>query len=314
MVRIGIIGLGRAWEESYEPAIRRLDRRVQVAAVYDHVHRRAEQFCRRCPRARAIDGVIALIDAPHVDAILLLDSNWHGRALLHYACARRKPIHLAGDLGDDTAFIEHLHATSVLTGTTVMPELSWRYTPATTRLQELLATRLGPPRTVHIRIDVRPPDVDRVLPRAVDWCRYVCGARPVSVTSEESQPSHRTVTLTLETSSGRTSAARIEIARASDQATIPSALYRLECHQGSVEIETPTQLRWQSATASAVDECLSNDRSSHEVMLDHFCRRAVGGLIPVADLRDVHDSLTVLNAAGQSLKSGRPVEVLHLEE
>jgi len=34
-------------------------------------------------------------------------------------------------------------------------------------------------------------------------------------------------------------------------------------------------------------ESLTADRSEVEVMIDHFCRRLAGGLIPVADISDV---------------------------
>ena len=42
-------------------------------------------------------------------------------------------------------------------------------------------------------------------------------------------------------------------------------------------------------------------------MLDHFCRRVAGGLIPVADVADVRHSIAVVEAAEQSLRERRTV-------
>ena len=44
-------------------------------------------------------------------------------------------------------------------------------------------------------------------------------------------------------------------------------------------------------------------------MLDHFCRRVVGGLIPVADLADVCGHLRLIESAERSLTVGRPMKV-----
>jgi hypothetical protein len=54
---------------------------------------------------------------------------------------------------------------------------------------------------------------------------------------------------------------------------------------------------------------LSHDRPEVEVMLDHFCRRVVGGLIPVADLLDICRSLHLVRSLEESRKIDRPVHL-----
>lgn len=51
-------------------------------------------------------------------------------------------------------------------------------------------------------------------------------------------------------------------------------------------------------------ESLSSERPEIEVMLDHFCRRVVGGLIPVPNIEDVHRALSIVQAAKESDESG----------
>jgi hypothetical protein len=42
-------------------------------------------------------------------------------------------------------------------------------------------------------------------------------------------------------------------------------------------------------------------------MIDHFCRRLVGGLIPVADISDVCRCLRLVHATRQSLATSAPI-------
>ena len=82
----------------------------------------------------------------------------------------------------------------------------------------------------------------------------------------------------------------------------------VHCEEGVARIDGNSDIMWQHAETQAV-ESLAADRPDVEVMLDHFCRRAVGGLIPVADLRDIYDSLNTLSAADDSLNRNEPVVI-----
>ena len=76
---------------------------------------------------------------------------------------------------------------------------------------------------------------------------------------------------------------------------------KLRCENGSAELQSTTELSWQSDSADSdssdsVREILGVDRSEEEIMLDIFCRRVVGGLIPVADLNDIVRPIQLLRS------------------
>ncbi len=62
---------------------------------------------------------------------------------------------------------------------------------------------------------------------------------------------------------------------------------KLRCERGSAELSSTARVSWQLNSAEPIQETLSSDRSEEEIMLDIFCRRVVGGLVPVADLNDI---------------------------
>jgi hypothetical protein len=59
----------------------------------------------------------------------------------------------------------------------------------------------------------------------------------------------------------------------------------VQCQYGSASLEGTQRLMWQLEN-ERFTESLSADRPAAEVMLDHFTRRVVGGLIPVPTLAD----------------------------
>ncbi|NQV28035.1 MAG: Gfo/Idh/MocA family oxidoreductase [Rhodopirellula sp.] len=59
------------------------------------------------------------------------------------------------------------------------------------------------------------------------------------------------------------------------------------CERGTAALNSATQITWQTSSPEPIHETLTADRSEEEIMLDIFCRRVVGGLVPVADLNDI---------------------------
>ena len=72
-------------------------------------------------------------------------------------------------------------------------------------------------------------------------------------------------------------------------------------------IEGPAHIRWRLTGGETETESLIADRSEVEVMIDHFCRRSVGGLIPVADISDVCRCLRLVHATQRSLATAAPI-------
>jgi hypothetical protein len=71
---------------------------------------------------------------------------------------------------------------------------------------------------------------------------------------------------------------------------------RVDCLRGTAQIDGPRQVTWESA-GEKQSESLSSDRPDVEVMLDHFSRRVVGGLIPVPTLEDLCRAYQLVDVA-----------------
>lgn len=312
MVKLGLIGLGEAWESRYRAALARLQNRATVRAVYDAVFSRAAHVAAEID-ADTESGLLALARRPDIQAVLLLETNWHGCESLRMLCTAGKPIFVAADPGADIATLQAVHWTAVSFGLTVMPALGCRYTPASARLQELLATRLGRAEKLTVTL---PCDSDgestsgqqrRQLINWFDWAGYVFRSTPVRLQANGS-PDSRCIRIDFAPTKGseHNPVAEILLNAAVGESENAAGQPEVLCRSGKAVLETPTVIRWENGTA-AQTETLTSDRDETEVMLDHFCRRVVGGLIPVADLADVSRSLELVRAVEQSESTGQPV-------
>lgn len=317
MVRLGLIGLPPDWNREYPAALAELSGRVRVSAVFAHVTTRAQQALRYFPDARIQEGVLSIADRPDVDALLLLDMGWHRHSLFGQLCARQKPLYVAEHLSLDATTLEHLHATAILTGTTLMPEFRWRYTPASGRLQELLATNLGRPHCITLRTS------QTLLPQflecrdfwtldALDWCSYILKRTPHRVTVHTEQEA-RTITVDFESAAtdSRPIRTRLVFEPPGNQRQPGVVELCIEAESGAATIPNPEQIVWSDQSGSGeMTEDLTADRAAIHVIIDHFCRRVAGALIPVADIRDINRSLSTLSAIRGSLEhSGEPTIV-----
>jgi predicted dehydrogenase len=332
MINLGIVGLGPVWESRYRPVLEKLQHRVRIRAVFDPVASRCDEVAATL-RAAPYQGVLARLTHADVRGVLLLDSSWHGNALIHFLRQMRKPAYIAGSLGEDPEELSRLRALVETDGLLVMPEFSRRFTPATCRLHELIATRLGRPK--HIAIDaISPaPDSTEAIPGQkagtdylvglLDWCRYVVRltmirleASPLDPSAPPDKPHHR---VAIEFGDGREhgsvrSTAEVVVrlhdapaAEGGPNRSHPS--FTILCENGEAVIEGPAHIRWKLTGGEAATESLTADRSEVEVMIDHFCRRLVGGLIPVADISDVCRGLRLVHATRQSLATATPVRL-----
>ena len=82
----------------------------------------------------------------------------------------------------------------------------------------------------------------------------------------------------------------------------------IECERGAATITSGTRIAWQTEAEQA-DESLTNERPPFEIILDQFCRRALGGLVPVPTLTDALQNLAVVQATAESLSTGHRVSV-----
>ncbi len=330
MINVGLIGLGPFWEQRYRPVLERFRSRIRICAVYDQVASRA-QIVAQDFNAPLVLGISSLVDRADVRAVLLLDNAWQGTEPFRLVLARKKSAYIAGSLGNDVENIARRHLAGLSEGLTLMPEFSRRYTPATSRLQELMATQIGPPKQIRVRTPLPHPACQPQAPGQanardflvglIDWCRHIIRLLPASVemfVPESSQTDSQIerilrIEFCKSRAGGEAPTAEFQILRGEEPICdqpipAPKPQCEIECARGRAMFSDPMRLSWTMNDKNRV-ESLGSDRSEVEVMLDHFCRRVVGGLIPVADLADICAHLRLIEAAERSLAIGRPVRL-----
>jgi predicted dehydrogenase len=191
-LRIGLIGLGDAWQTRHRPALRVLQDRFDVRAIFSTVSKLAENSAAEF-QADAVDGYRALMSRGDIDAVLILERSWLGWLPVLAACESGKAVYWAGDLDFDPHRDRGVREQIEASGVAFMTEFPRRFAPATLRLKELIATRLGAPKLIfcHRRLlgnerDTTRTDtefnlVEQELVELVDWCRYVVGREPSEV-------------------------------------------------------------------------------------------------------------------------------------
>ena len=226
--------------------------------------------------------------------MLCLDQAWYGLAPLRLAVDHGKPVYVSSQLSAPLRSLELLCRRASDENVLISPELRARTAPVTTRVLELAATRLGPVSRIEADIavaDATSPSAHALA--AVDWCSSLLRSHPVDC--RVSAGGQRD--LTLQVAYRRTGPDGVPTSaniRLISSRTTPTLQARLVCLRGEISIQSATELRWQTASEAA-DERLDRDRSDVEVLLDHFARRVVGGLVPVAGLDDVCRILTLLD-------------------
>ena len=350
MVRLAILGLGPAWDIRYAPAVERMRRagRISVAGVFDSVFTRAHHAASHfetCPAS----GVRSLLERTTVDAVLILERGWQDRYPINVAFELGKPTLIASSLGEDIGLLESLCSHVKERGITAMPEFSRRYTPATCRLNELIATRLGPAEHLTIDAVLPTPDIHGKIPGQttgfdfliglLDWCRYILRSEPVVIDtrpfggSTQSQQQDYLVQIGFRRrqSDARAPRAQLRIrgpatfsqsnrpaanssvdnnpekpATADTENSVPQLLFEVECANGRAILESSCEITWTLGERTHI-ESLASERSEIEVILDQFCRRVVGGLIPAPDLSDVLRNMTIARAVADSRTTNAPV-------
>ncbi len=194
-LRVGLIGLGDHWETLHRPALHALSDRFHVAAICCEVAHKSELIAREFG-AVAIDGFRAMLERNEIDAVLALAPDWVGPLPLLAACEAGKAVYssVAFDLAPEQ--VEEIRYRVNQSGVAFMAELPRRYAPATIRLKELIATRLGQPRLIfcHERHSIEEqaarlrrgkycPIVWRNLMEVIDWVCYLTDRNPSSVQS-----------------------------------------------------------------------------------------------------------------------------------
>lgn len=333
-LRVGLVGLGPAWDYRHRPALLSLGERFQVCAVSEQIGLRAKQVAGEFG-ATAVDGYRALTQRPDVDAVLMLSSQWYGALPILAACDAGKAVYCAAALDLEPGQAGDIKSRVEKSGIAFMAEFPRRQSPATLRLKELIATRLGAVRLVfcHQRLVVNQQKenatkrfgspVTRELIELVDWCRFVVGNNPVSVTgvshaaaSAPSGEDYHMMSLRFPSDAGNPDGpvAQISCGRYLPNdwkeavSFRPPAGLQVCCENGVAFVDLPSNLIWFDS-AGRHQESLERDRPVGEVMLSQFHRAVTSLVRRQDDLEDAYRALRIVLAARDSNQSGQRVEI-----
>jgi predicted dehydrogenase len=342
-LRIGLIGLGDQWQTRHRPALKALSDRFEVRAVCCEVNEKsrliAEDF-----KATPIDGFRALIERDDIEAVLALSPEWYGPLPILAACESGKAVYSSAALDVSPSQALEIRDRIEKSGVAFMAELPRRHAPATIRLKELIATRLGRPRLLfcHERMAMESqsnslrrgdycPLVWRYLMEQIDWCRYLVGMDAESVFSAiHEQPSvstdifYQMVTLNFcpfpggENLAGVKAQAQISVGHYIPQRWADALSFKrpasiqVVCEKGIAFVDLPVGLTWFDE-AGQHTEVLDSERSVGEQMLLRFHRAVTSFIRKTTDPEDAYRALKVVVSAHQSAKEGKRIG-LHYDD
>lgn len=334
-LRVGLVGLGTAWDVNHRPTLLALGDRFQVTAVCEEVAVRSQQACRDFG-ATAMDGFRALAARGDVDAILMMCPQWYGPLPIFAACDEGKAVYCAAALDLQLEQAQHLKRRVEEAGIAFMAALPRRVAPATQRLKELIATRLGPPRLLfcHQRLVVRNGDgatsqswhtaaARRDLIELVDWCRYVVGQEPTSVlgvahggNSQLDTEDYQMMSLDFARpdSPGRGPLAQISCGQyvpeswSEAAAFRPPAALQVRCEKGIAFVDLPSKLIWFDEAGRHL-ESLESERPIGEQMLSQFHRAVTSLVRRTSDLEDAYRAQVTVLSARTSCEQSRRVQL-----
>ncbi len=332
-LKVGLIGLGDQWETRHRPALMALADRFEVRAICSEVAEKGQRVAREFG-AVAIDGFRALIGREDIEAILALAPDWVGPLPILAACEAGKAVYSSAALDIAPEQLIEVRRRVADSGVAFMAELPRRYAPATIRLKELMATKLGratqmfcherlttESQTSHLRRGKFCPLTWRSLMEQVDWCCYLAGRDPTNVVSTIHRPAvkghgtyYQAATLGFDARNDSEPSASCQLSvgyyvptRWNEALSFrrPSSIQVL-CENGIAFIDLPNSLVWFDE-AGQHTESLDSDRSVGELMLMHFHRAVTSLVRNTTDLADAYRALSIVIGANESAESGRRV-------
>jgi predicted dehydrogenase len=334
-LRVGLIGLGDVWHTRHATALRALADRFEVRAVCDQVRHRAEQAAAEF-HAEAVDGYHVLASREDIDAVLVLSPQWYGALPIFAACDAGKAVYCAAGLDLEPEEARRIKARVEEAGIAFVAEFPRRQTPATIRLRELIASKLGQPRLLfcHQRsvVDTLANHVGprsthhpafRYLIEQVDWCRYVVNEEPTAVMgvvhrtgNDPGVEDYQMMSLDFSPRGqpGTGAVAQISCGRYVPRGWEEAIAYRplpalqVSCQQGIAFIDLPSTLVWFDE-AGRHQESLDSERPVGEQLLTHFYRSVTSLVRRRCDLEDAYRAICVVQAARRSHVEGRRIEL-----
>lgn len=334
-LRIGVIGVGPAWETWHLPALRALSDRFEVVAICDPVRHRAEQAALQF-NATVHDGFRALTLHEKIDAVLLLSATFYGAQPIHAACDQAKAVYCAASINLEDVEADTLRKQVEDSGIAFMAEFPCRLSPATLRLKELIATKLGAPKLLFCnRQRGRTSNSSggsrcyRDLVELIDWCRYIVEAEPTSLLAtshhslgpphgeprgDQKQPDYFSMNLDF-SPVGEVGTGPLATISCGDY--VPENLQeslafrrpadlKVVCEHGIAFVDLPNTVTWYDEAGQHL-ETLDHERPVGEQLLMHFHRAVSSLVLKSSSLADAHRAIFIANQAKVSCTTGARV-------
>jgi predicted dehydrogenase len=311
VLHVGVIGLGPLWRKRYRPALAALRDCFRITAVYDQLERVAAEEARKLSCV-GVSAATELLEHPHVEAVLLLDPQWHRLWALEAACRLGKPIFSCHDLDGDEAHAADLDRQMQARRDPLVLEMAPRHTPAFRGLKKLLDDTLGPARAVLCEHSEAASGRARGLAgvggvtQLLSCCRFLLGAVPIAVLAGGGGSGFSS--WTTELSDNR----MIQMIRYRSALRRSRLRIRVIAERGTATAELPRRLAWIDAQGSHA-RLLPPGRPLGAVALEHFYRVVRGEAQPDPGLDELHFLLTWSAAAARSRQEGRRVEIQEIE-
>lgn len=343
-LRVGLVGLGDHWQKRHRPALKALSDRFEVRAICCEVAERSAQVAKEFD-AIAMDGFRAMVERDDIDAVLALSPDWYGPLPILAACEAGKAVYSSAALDVSVDQALDFRRRIEKSGVAFMAELPRRHAPATIRLKELMATRLGPPRLLfcHERLPMEGqsnakrrgdycPLAWRNLMELVDWCRYLVNDDPESVISAVHEQHDHSADLfyqmvSLAFPSRTLDGFKDKDSKHGPQAQLSIGHYIPErwtdalsfkrpasvqvcCANGMAFIDLPSNLVWFD-DAGQHSESLQFERPVGEQMLSRFHRSVTSLVRKTTDPDDAYRAMKIVVSANESSKSGARVPIAY---
>ena len=342
-LNVGLVGLGDQWESRHRPALRALEDRFQIKAICSEVATRGELAAREL-NAVALDGFRAMMERPDIDAVLALSPDWVGPLPIVAACEAGKAVYASVTFD---LVPEQLNAISQRinrSGVAFMAELPRRFAPATMRLKELIATRLGPPKLIfcHQRHSVENQQnrlrkgnycsvAWRNLMEAVDWVCFIANREPTSVYSAQHEHDfdeeafggnphaagcsfYQMLNLEFADDKHPPIMSQMSVGHYIPERWRDAISYQrpseiqVVCERGTAFANLPSNLIWFDE-AGQHTESLEQDLPVGEQMLIHFHRSVTSLVRNMADMQNAYRAMRVVMAAKQSITEQRRIQL-----
>ncbi len=306
MIKLGVIGAsGQEFSQLYAPALKSLRERIRVTVVYDYVAHCARQSA-ELMEATVSRSFQDLIHNGDVDAVLILSTGWPG-VLPYVECLKQnQSVYLADSCLLTEDALKQISTLAKSTNAVTSVEHRLCFSPTGLRCQELMASELGAPREMTCRLDPERSFIDQAgeIAAALGWFRWLLPGYEFLCTPLFSTPQKWTFQFQKTMRTQDVSEVLIHFCFHQD-----AGQFHIQTDRGQIWIPGEDKLSWACENENPgkpKSESLSQERHTIARQLDFFCRRLVGGLIPIHDLNNhlwsQQQARLILNQLGRDLE------------